>query len=63
MKKLCKSVTDRKLCGVCAGVADYCDIDPTVIRVLWVLVSLLGGSGVLAYIICALLMPDETVDL
>lgn len=58
MKKLCKSIYDRKLCGVCAGIAEYFDTDPTVIRVLWVLVSLLGGSGLLAYILCALIMPD-----
>lgn len=58
MKKLCKSANDRKLCGVCAGIAEYFDLDPTVIRILWVAVSLAGGSGLLAYIICALIMPD-----
>ena len=58
MKQLRKSSTDRKLCGVCAGIAEYFDIDPTVIRLLWVVGSLMGGSGVLAYLICALVMPD-----
>ena len=58
-KRLHKSAVDRKLCGVCAGIAEYLDIDPTLVRVLWVLVSLAGGSGVLAYLICALIMPEE----
>lgn len=58
-KKLYKSLTDRKLCGVCAGIAKYLNMDPTVIRLLWVLITFLGGAGVLAYVACALLIPDE----
>ncbi len=58
-KKLYKSTTDKKLCGVCAGIAKYLNTDPTVIRLLWVLITFLGGAGVLAYIVCALLIPDE----
>ena len=58
MKKLCKSSSDRKLCGVCAGIAEYAGIDPTVVRLAWVLFSLMGGSGALAYLICALVMPE-----
>ncbi len=58
-KKLYKSITDKKLCGVCAGIAKYLNTDPTVIRLLWVLITFLGGAGVLAYIVCALLIPDE----
>ncbi len=58
MKKLQKSQTDKKLCGVCAGIAEYFNIDPTLVRLLWVLVSLAGGAGVLAYIIAAIVMPD-----
>ena len=56
-KRLEKSSYDRKLDGVCAGVGHYLDIDPTVIRLLWVLFSLAGGSGILLYIIAAILMP------
>ncbi len=59
MKKLTRSAVDRKLAGVCAGIAEYFDIDPTIVRVGWVFFSLLGGSGVLAYILCALLIPEE----
>ncbi len=58
-KKLYKSTTDRKLCGVCAGVANYLNIDPTVVRLLWALITFLGGAGVIAYIVCALVIPDE----
>lgn len=58
-KKLYKSTTDRKLCGVCAGIANYLNIDPTVVRLLWALITFLGGAGVVAYIVCALVIPDE----
>ena len=58
MKRLVKS-SDRRLLGVCGGLADYFDLDPNIIRLLWVIFSLLGGSGVLAYIIAALIMPNE----
>ena len=46
------------LAGVCSGIADYFDIDPTLVRLGWVLFSLLGGSGLLAYIIAAIIIPD-----
>ena len=59
MKKLYKSQYDRKLCGVCGGIAEYFDIDPTVVRLIWVLLVLCAGTGVLAYIIAALVMPEE----
>ena len=58
MKKLYKS-NDRKLCGVCGGIAEYFNIDPTVVRLIWVVFTLLGGSGVLAYIIAAVIMDDN----
>ena len=58
-KRLYKDHTDKKLCGVCSGIARYFDIDPTVVRLALVLFCLLGGSGILAYIICAFVMPDE----
>ncbi|MBE6971949.1 MAG: PspC domain-containing protein [Ruminococcaceae bacterium] len=58
MKKLCRSATDKKLGGVCAGIAEYLDIDATVIRLAWVLFTLLGGAGILAYIIALLVMPN-----
>ena len=58
-KKLYKSSTDKKLAGVCGGIAEYFDIDATLVRLGWVIFSLLGGSGLLAYIIAAIIMPDR----
>ena len=58
-KKLYKSSTDKKLAGVCGGIAEYFNIDSTLVRLGWVLFSLLGGSGILAYIICALVIPND----
>ena len=57
MKRLTKSY-DRKLCGVCGGIADYFGVDPTLIRLLWVLLVLCAGIGILAYIIAAIIMPE-----
>ena len=57
-KKLYKSKEDKKLCGVCGGIAEYFDLDSTIVRIGWVLFTLLGGSGIIAYIVCALVMPD-----
>ena len=58
-KRLYKSSTDKKVCGVCGGIANYFDVDPTVIRLIWVIFTLAGGSGLIAYIIAAIIMPDE----
>ena len=59
-KKLYKSRTDRKICGVCGGIGEYFNVDPTVIRLLWVVFVLCAGSGILAYIIAAIIMPVES---
>lgn len=58
-KKLYRSERNRMIAGVCGGLAEYWDIDPTLIRLLWVLVSLVVGSGILLYIIACLIIPDE----
>ena len=58
-KKLYKSSTDKKRAGVCGGIAEYFDIDATLVRLGWVIFSLLGGSGLLAYIIAAIIMPEQ----
>ena len=59
MKKLYRSVSDKKLAGVCGGIAEYFGLDATLVRVAWALVSLFAGAGVLAYIICALIIPEK----
>jgi phage shock protein C len=56
-KRLMRSSTDKKLGGVCAGLADYFDIDPTVVRLVWVLLVLFAGTGLLAYIILWIVLP------
>ncbi len=58
MKKLCKSNTNKKICGVCGGIAEYLNADPTLIRLAFLLVAALAGSGVLAYFVAALVMPE-----
>jgi phage shock protein PspC (stress-responsive transcriptional regulator) len=58
-KKLYKSTQDKKLCGVCGGIAEYLDVDSTLIRLALVAFVLLGGSGILAYIVAAIVMPDD----
>ena len=58
-KKLYKSRMDQKICGVCGGIAEYLDTDSTVIRLAWVLFTLLGGSGIIAYILAAIIMSDD----
>ena len=58
MKKLCKSNTNRKICGVCGGIAEYLNADPTLIRLAFVIVGMAAGSGILAYLLAAVIMPD-----
>jgi len=58
-KKLYKSRTDVKLDGVCGGIAKYIGLDPTIVRLIWIIFTFLGGSGIIAYIICAVLIPRE----
>lgn len=57
-KRLTKSRTDRKICGVCGGLAEYLNLDPTFIRLAWVLLVLAAGTGIFAYIIAAIIMPE-----
>ena len=57
MKKLYKS-NNRMICGVCAGIAEYLGIDPTVVRLIWAALGL-TGTGILLYIIAVLVMPEN----
>tara|TARA_Y100000310_G_scaffold123899_1_gene122654 strand:- start:2416 stop:2850 length:435 start_codon:yes stop_codon:yes gene_type:complete len=58
-KRLYRSKSNRVLGGVCGGIGEYFGIDPTLIRLAWVLFTFVGGSGVLAYIICWIIIPEE----
>lgn len=58
-KKLYRSDENKMLAGVCGGIAEYFGVDPTLIRLAWVVFSLLGGSGLLAYILAAIIIPRD----
>ena len=61
-KKLYKSSENQVLCGVCGGFAEYFGIDPTLVRLAWVLFCVLAGTGVLVYLIAALVMPQKPLE-
>ena len=61
MKRLHRSKTNQMLAGVCGGIAEYFNIDPTIVRIGFVLFTLAGGSGILAYIVASIVMPAEEV--
>jgi phage shock protein PspC (stress-responsive transcriptional regulator) len=56
-KRLYKSRQNRVIDGVCGGIGEYFEVDPTIVRVLWVLMTLLGGSGLVLYLIAMVIMP------
>ena len=56
-KRLYKS-NDRRIAGVCGGIGEYLNVDPTFIRLIWILVVLAGGSGILLYVIASIIMED-----
>lgn len=58
-KKLYKSNNDKKICGVCGGIAEYLNIDSTLVRLLWALAIFFVGGGILAYIVAAIIMPEK----
>lgn len=59
-KRLTRSTRDRMLAGVCGGIADFLGWDPTVVRIVWVVLTMLGGSGFFLYLILWLVMPQES---
>ncbi len=58
MKRLYRLRNERMICGVCGGIADYFGIDPTLIRLLWVLVGC-TGAGIIAYLLASVIIPEE----
>lgn len=58
-KRLYKIEDGKKLCGVCGGIAEYMNIDPTLVRLLWVFLVLCAGTGILAYFVAAIIMPSK----
>ncbi len=58
-KRLYRSRRERKLAGVCGGIAEYFNLDPSLVRLGWLVIVFAAGSGILAYIIAAIVIPDE----
>ena len=58
-KRLYRSRDNRMICGVCGGLAEYFNVDPTLVRLATVLVACMVGSGIRAYIIAAIIIPDQ----
>ena len=58
-KKLQRVIANKKIFGVCAGFAEYFDIDVTIVRIIFLILLLCAGGGGLAYLICALVMPEK----
>ena len=58
-KKLYRNTENKMLAGVCSGIADYFDIDPTLVRLGFVILTCFGGSGLLAYLAAAVIIPKE----
>jgi len=61
-KKLYKSIMDKKIDGVCGGIGEYFEMDSTIVRIAWVIFACLG-AGVLAYIICMLVIPRKPLNM
>ena len=59
--KLVKSRTNKMLTGVCGGIGELLGIDPTIIRLIWAALSLAGGTGIILYIIAAVIIPEDDV--
>ncbi len=58
-KKLYKSGKNKMIAGVCGGIGEYFGVDPTIVRLIWVLFALTVGSGILAYLLCWLIIPKN----
>ena len=57
-KKIYRNTENKMIAGVCSGIADYVNIDPTIVRLIWALIGL-TGTGIVAYLVCALIIPEK----
>lgn len=60
VKTLCKSTKNKKICGVCGGIAEYFDMDATIVRLIFAFLFFCGSLGLWPYLICALILPKDT---
>ena len=58
-KRLYRSKTNRRLRGVCGGFGEYFNIDPVIVRLLWILFTVAGGGGIIAYIVACFIVPEQ----
>ena len=58
-KKLTRSRTDKKIAGVCGGFASYLELDVTLVRIIWLMLAVFGGWGIIGYFIAWIVMPEE----
>ena len=58
-KRLYKTDDNKIICGVCAGLAEYFNVDPTIVRLLWAALICCAGTGLLLYFVCALIFPRK----
>ena len=61
-KKLYRDLKNQKIAGVCSGFAEYFDIDASIVRIIWVLLTLMGGAGIITYIIAIFIIPKKPND-
>ena len=61
-KKLYRNTSNKMIAGVCSGLAEYINIDPTIVRLIWALIAL-SGAGLLAYLVAALIIPEKPSDI
>lgn len=61
-KKLYKSNTNKMICGVCGGLGEFFGIDPTIVRLVWAILGFMGGTGIVAYLIAAVIIPNSVID-
>jgi len=58
-KKVYRSTTDRKITGVCGGLAEYFNIDPVIVRIVFLFLLFCAGGGLIAYLLCTIIMPER----
>jgi len=61
-KKLYRNTSNKMIAGVCSGLAEYLNIDPTIVRLIWALIGL-SGAGIVAYLIAAIIIPEKPSDI
>lgn len=61
-KKLYRNTNNKMIAGVCSGLAEYINIDPTIVRLIWALIAL-SGAGLVAYLVAAIIIPEKPSDI